>query len=922
MIEVYKKIPSLPREQRCFFIPACYNGDTMSKKATNETFVIIDGHAVIHRAYHALPPMSTKDGSSVNAVYGFALMLLKTIQDLDPTYIAVSFDVSGGTFRDEIYEDYKATREKADDDLYAQIPLVYELVEAFGIPIYTKEGFEADDVIGTISEKNKKHKNLTTIVVTGDKDLLQLVDDDVTEVYLLKKGMSDFELYNEDKVMEKFGFGPDRIVDYKALRGDTSDNIPGVKGIGEKTATTLITEVGGIKEIYKSINNKQLTTNISASFLKKLQDGEADARMSYELATIRRDVEGIKADLKQAQTKEFDRDALVALFRKFEFFSLVKRIPGMEEENKKAIKQENKKSKSKKVSLVDSKTIADFLKQINTETKFACKAILSHDDVLTADLNGFVFVSPRVNAFVDFKKLSAKEQKDVLQIFQHEEITVVGHDVKQLVKVLVNQSTNKPINKLFDVMIASYLLNSSTRAHDVQQIVLRELGEEITTSDTQATLFGVDPQVVATELDAVYRVATIYEEKLAQDKVFDTIEMPLIPVLADMELAGIAVDTAMLGTLSKDAHKVIADLEKKIYTEAGEEFNVSSSVQLRDILFEKLELPTDMIKKGKTGYSTAASELEKLRDYHDIIPLIEEYREVEKLRNTYIDVLPTLLNKKTGRIHTSFNQAVAATGRLSSSDPNLQNIPIRTDLGKEVRNAFIAADGYTLVAADYSQIELRIVAHLAKDKTLIDIFKQGEDVHTATAAAIQGVPVKDVTKDMRSKAKAVNFGVLYGMGAFGLAARTGITQAEAKQFIDTYFERFSGVATYMEEILKQAKKDGYVETVFGRRRYIPELSSSNYQVRNSGERMAINMPVQGTAADMMKLAMIAVHNKLAARADVRMLLQVHDELVLEVKKGKEQEVGELLKKEMEGVLTLDVPVDVDVHSGKRWGELK
>ncbi|OIO20483.1 MAG: DNA polymerase I [Candidatus Magasanikbacteria bacterium CG1_02_41_34] len=895
-------------------------------KVKKETYVIIDGHAVIHRAYHALPPMSAKDGSSVNAVYGFALMLLKTIQDLQPTYIAVSFDVAGGTFRDTIYAEYKATREKADDDLYAQIPLVYELVEAFGLPIYTKEGFEADDVIGTIAEKNKKHDNLTTIIVTGDKDLLQLVDDDVTEVYLLKKGMSDFELYNEAKVLEKFSFGPDRIVDYKALRGDASDNIPGVKGVGEKTATTLITEIGGIEEIYKEIKNSksQIQNKISTSILKKLEEGEESAKMSFELATIRRDVPDISPILSDAKTETFNRDALIEVFRKFEFYSLLKRIPGEEQKDaQKTIKQKNKKS-SKKILLVESKSFDVFLKEIMQETTFACKALLSHDDVLTADLLGFVFVSDHVNAFVDFKKLSDKEQKHVFDIFQNQKAIIVGHDLKQLVKVLFTQLPNYPIAPLFDIMIASYLLNSSTRAHDVQQIVLRELGEEMTTSDSQGSLFGVDPQVVADELDAIFRVADKYKSAFSKEDstVFSTIEMPLIPVLADMELVGVAIDADMLGRLSKDAHSAIKKLETKIYKEAGEEFNVSSSVQLRDVLFETLALPTDMIKKRKTGYSTAASELEKLREYHDIIPLIEEYREIEKLRNTYIDVLPRLLNKKTRRIHTSFNQAVATTGRLSSSDPNLQNIPIRTDLGKEVRNAFVAADGYTLVAADYSQIELRIVAHLAKDKTLIDIFQNGEDVHTATAAVIQDVPIEDVTKEMRRKAKAVNFGVLYGMGAFGLASRTGITQSEAKVFIEKYFERFAGVATYLEEILKQAKKVGYVETLYGRRRYIPELSSRNYQVRNSGERMAINMPVQGTAADMMKLTMIAVHQKLEHRDDVHMLLQVHDELVLEVQKGKEKEIGELLQKEMADVLKLDVPVIVDVHSGQRWGELK
>ncbi|PJC53681.1 MAG: hypothetical protein CO029_01525, partial [Candidatus Magasanikbacteria bacterium CG_4_9_14_0_2_um_filter_41_10] len=452
-------------------------------KVKKETYVIIDGHAVIHRAYHALPPMSAKDGSSVNAVYGFALMLLKTIQDLQPTYIAVSFDVAGGTFRDTIYAEYKATREKADDDLYAQIPLVYELVEAFGLPIYTKEGFEADDVIGTIAEKNKKHDNLTTIIVTGDKDLLQLVDDDVTEVYLLKKGMSDFELYNEAKVLEKFSFGPDRIVDYKALRGDASDNIPGVKGVGEKTATTLITEIGGIEEIYKEIKNSksQIQNKISTSILKKLEEGEESAKMSFELATIRRDVPDISPILSDAKTETFNRDALIEVFRKFEFYSLLKRIPGEEQKDaQKTIKQKNKKS-SKKILLVESKSFDVFLKEIMQETTFACKALLSHDDVLTADLLGFVFVSDHVNAFVDFKKLSDKEQKHVFDIFQNQKAIIVGHDLKQLVKVLFTQLPKYPIAPLFDIMIASYLLNSSTRAHDVQQIVLRELGEEMTT---------------------------------------------------------------------------------------------------------------------------------------------------------------------------------------------------------------------------------------------------------------------------------------------------------------------------------------------------------------------------------------------------------------------------------------------------------
>ena len=484
-------------------------------------------------------------------------------------------------------------------------------------------------------------------------------------------------------------------------------------------------------------------------------------------------------------------------------------------------------------------------------------------------------------------------------------------------------------------MIASYLLNSSTRAHDLKAIALRELGRELPAGSDQASLFGVDPNIVARELEISFDVYEIYKKQLEDSEdlgLFTDVEMALVPVLADMELNGVAIDSKMLGGLSDEVHKEIEKLQKKIYKEASEEFNVASSVQLREILFEKMELPTEGIKKGKTGYSTAASELEKLREIHPIIEHIEDFRELEKLRNTYIDVLPGLVNKKTGRIHSSFNQAVTTTGRLSSSEPNLQNIPIRTDLGRKVRESFVAEPGNVLVVADYSQIELRIVASLAKDKKLIEIFERGEDVHSATAAVINNVDLKDVTKEMRSAAKGVNFGVLYGMGAFGLASRTGITNWEAKEFIKKYFEGFSQVKKYLDNTLKNAQKDGYVETLFGRRRYIPELMSGNYMLKSAGERMAINMPVQGTAADLMKMAMIAVQKKLdnggtsrdlsVRRDDIKMILQVHDEIVLEVKKDLADDVAKLVKEEMENVAKLRVPIDVHVEVGKRWGKLK
>jgi len=891
-----------------------------------KTFILIDGHAIIHRAYHALPPMTVHDGTMVNAVFGFTSMLLKVLNDMKPDYIAVAFDMAGGTFRDEVYKEYKATRVKADQDLYDQIPLVHDIVTAFNIPIFEMKGFEADDVIGTIVKKTQDTNNkIQSVVVTGDGDMLQLVEGDRVVVNLLRKGISDFQLFDEKAVQEKYGFGPERIVDYKALRGDSSDNIPGVKGIGEKTAKELIEAFGGIESIYK--NSERLKDfKIKDSVITKLIDGEADAKMSYELATIRRDVPDLHFELEKCVASEFGVRMVEDILKKFEFYSLLNRIPGYE-------KSENvKKASNKKVIVVsDNKGMKDFVGELKKEKQFACKEVLSGKDVLISDLIGFVVATEKKSWFVDWKKIGKKEQEEVLKIFEDNKKVVIGHDTKSLVKTLYNFTTLQLYNlRLFDVMIASYLLNSSTRAHDLRAIALRELGEDVAGGSDQATLFGVDPQTVADDLGLMLQIAKKYELDLEKENnrgLFDNMEMALIPVLAEMELNGVAIDKKAFDAMSVDAGKTIASLEKKIWKEAGEEFNVASSTQLRDILFDRMGLPTDGIKKGKTGYSTAASELEKLREYSPIIEMLEEYREVEKLRNTYIDVLPTLVNEKTGRIHTSYNQAVASTGRLSSSDPNLQNIPARTELGCKVRDAFIAEKGHVLISADYSQIELRIVASLAKDSHLIGIFERGEDVHSATAAIVNGVDLKDVTKEMRRSAKAVNFGVLYGQGAFGLARGTGMTQWEAKAFIEKYFENFAGVRTYLDNTKKLAMKDGYVETLFGRRRYIPELASSNFQLRSAGERMAINMPVQGTAADLMKMAMIEVDEKLEIGNwklgnKVKMILQVHDELVFEVKKGLEDEVSELVKNAMVSVAKLDVPIEVDVHVGERWGELK
>ena len=920
-------------------------------KDASKKFVIIDGNAIIHRAYHAVPPLTAKDGTIVNAVYGFTSMLLKVVSDIKPDYLAVSFDLAGPTFRDEIYSEYKATRVKADQDLYDQIPLVHDMVRAFGIPIYVKEGFEADDVMGTITSYLKKDgainraatgdgvvtpksasPEIVSIIVTGDRDMLQLVDDDITEVYLLKKGITDVELYNEAKVFERFGFGPELIVEFKALRGDSSDNIPGVKGIGDKTAQMLIEKFNTIDDMYRLLEDTSsaLYTECSASVIKKLEEGKDNAYMSRKLGTIHVDVPDLAFNLDACDIARLNWDVAASEIKKFEFFSLLKRLPGYKaapapEQKKKSIARPKLS-----VTVIKNKTELEALKKKILEEKiYTCKESIIGDSVMNGEWSGISLIVGNEGYYIDVPSL----EKDIVLFFkaiaEQTGIALHGHDLKPLIKLfLLHDITIK--NEIFDCMIASYVLNSSSRTHDLPAIVLREFGIEESVSTDQANLFGEDPARVLKVLQYLPELVVKYTKRLKDDNqkdLFENIEMKLIPVLSQMEVCGVAIDTKMLGIMSEEAAKEIASLTTNIYKEAGKEFNIASSVQLRDILFDILQLPTQGIKKGKTGYSTAAPELEKLRLYHPIITLIEEYREVEKLRNTYIDVLPNLINKKTGRIHTTYNQAVAATGRLSSSDPNLQNIPIRSELGKKIRDAFVAEKGNVLVAADYSQIELRIVAALAKDTKLTDIFKRGEDVHAATAALIHDIPLKDVTKEIRRTAKEVNFGVLYGMGPFGLASRTGISQAEARTFIKNYFNEFSGVKNYLDEIVEKAKVDGYVETLFGRRRYIPDIQAKNIQLRNAAERMAINMPVQGTAADMMKIAMIAVqeHINKKYRADqVRMIMQVHDELVLEVAAGPglQETVAAEVKKIMEDVVKLNVPIVVEAHTGERWGELK
>src|SRR3989339_114072 len=765
----------------------------MSKKSEAKTLVLIDSHALIHRAYHALPPLNTGQGELVNAVFGFTSILLKVLKELQPDYIAATFDMAAPTFRHKEFDDYKATRVKAPDELYAQIKRVKEVLAAFNIPIFEKEGFEADDILGTIAHqvKTKNHK-LKTIIVTGDLDTLQLVNDKVS-IYTLKKGIRDTIIYDEAAVRERFeGLLPNQMNDYKGLKGDPSDNIPGVPGVGEKTAIELLKEFGNLEKLYKEIGNPK--SNFSAKggsasggknekLKTKLLEFKEQAFFSKYLATIKQDVP-IKFDLSAALTKDFDKQKVVELFKVLGFFSLVIR-------------------------------------------------------------------------------LNAADEKNILP--------------KGTEKLL----SDKKIDKITP-----------------GQGSLLDSGQTVSEKIEQARRQGVLSQ-------------KIYE-----------IEKELAPVLLAMQRAGIKIDKDYLKKLGDKLGQKLKILETKIYKLSGTEFNINSPQQLSEVLFTKLNLQIKGLKKtpGKV-ISTAASELNKLRGEHAVVDSVIEYRELAKLKNTYIDALPELV-ASDGRLHTTFDQLGTTTGRLSSKNPNLQNIPTKTELGREIRKAFVAELGHKLLSADYSQIELRVVASLAKDKEMIKAFNEGKDIHTATAAEILGVDASEVKPEARRMAKVLNFGVIYGMGSHGFAEAAGIEYGKAKDFIKKYFEEFSGVAGYLKNSRQAAAENGFVETLFGRKRFIPEINSAAWNLRQAAERAAVNMPIQGTAADLLKMAMVSIAKNEWLAANSKMLLQVHDELIFEAEEDKIARAAQEIKKIMENIYRLVVPLKVDLAAGNNWGEMK
>ncbi len=904
----------------------------MSK--SKKKLVLIDGNAIIHRAYHALPPLTTKKGELVNAVYGFASVLLKVISELEPDYILASFDLAGPTFRHKEYKEYKATRVKAPDELYAQIGRVKEVVEAFNIPIFEMQSFEADDVIGTIASQAEKIEGVENIIVTGDLDTLQLITPQ-RKVYALRRCMSDTTIYDDAAVRERYGLRPDQMIDYKGLRGDPSDNIPGVKGIGEKTAIELLQKYGTIENVYQNL------AEIKGALREKLERDKAQAILSKGLATIRKNVP-VKLDLSQAVTREFDRQKIVSLFQELNFFSLIKRLPDSFRSSALSPEKPGLKNESEvadfKFELVAEDKIDEFVKMLSSPPGGGEVAIYlrtTGNKYYNSDLQGIAFCYKTGRAgYIPIPQPETCNPQ-LKKVLENENIKKIGYDLKYVYEVLKKYDIDLR-GESYDTMLAAYVLNPGGKI-EFKNLVLEELGEEVE-GKTKTGQLGLEietaesiAQKICRAADYIWKLKNIYGEKIEKisaeqnpqkniQTVFQSIEMPLLKILAEMEIAGIKLNTLIFKGISQKITETILKLEKSICKLAGTEFNINSPSQLADVLFNKLKLPAGDIKKIKTGFSTAAAELLKLRPKHKIIEKVEEYRELFKLKTTYLDALPELVDKNK-RIHTSFNQAVTATGRLSSSDPNLQNIPIRTDLGRLLRTAFVAEKGYKLVSVDYSQIDLRVVAHVSGDKKMIETFLKGEDVHRATAAEINKITLSQVTEKMRSSAKALNFGVIYGMSVFGFSEAAGIERDDARKFIDEYMNKFEGIARYMRETKEAAKKNGYVETELGRRRYIPEINSPNFQIQNAGERMAINMPIQGMAADIVKLAMIAVSTNYESNTNIRILLQIHDEIILEVKEEIAEEVAKKVKNIMENVYQLNVPLVANVKVGDNWGEI-
>ena len=878
--------------------------------------MVIDGNSLINRAFYGIRMLTTKDGQPTNAVYGFVNILLKLLDEEKPDALCVTFDRKAPTFRHLAYEGYKAQRKGMPDELAAQLPVLKDVLAAMNIPRYELDGWEADDLIGTIAARDTA-AGWETVIVTGDKDSLQLVTDS-TRVKLVstRMGQTTTKEMTPETFREAYGFDPVHIVDLKALMGDTSDNIPGVKGIGEKTAMDLIQRYQSVEAIYADVEGVEAKPAVK----KKLTEGEEQARMSYDLATIRCDAP-IDFSPEDARRREPDGPALYELFLALEFNKLIDKMglsggPAAGRADKPAagaVRQER---------VTDRVRMEELVEQWRREPWVAVLALPSLDVVAVAWDGGARAALCAADRLEGYNEL--------LRALFSGEIQKVSHNVKDLMHLLLDEGLSTD-GFCFDTALAAYLLSPTDGSYELEKLGITYFNQEFPKAKEYLApdAFGplADPAGPAEAMcahaalaAALYRALAPKLEELDMHELYYGLELPLCPVLAEMERAGMLVDRRALADFGILLDGRIQADEALIYELAGEEFNINSTQQFGRILFDKLGLPP--VKKTKTGYSTNADVLEKLRDKHPIVEAVLDYRQLAKLKSTYVDGLTKVI-AADGRIHTSFQNTVTATGRLSSTEPNLQNIPVRTELGAELRKMFVAPAGRVLVDADYSQIELRLLAHIAGDEHMIAAFRTGEDIHTVTASQVFGVPPEQVTHEMRRRAKAVNFGIVYGISDFSLSQDIGVTRAEAKAYMEKYFEKYSGVHAYMTQVVERAKADGYVSTLMGRRRWLPELKSSNFILRSFGERVALNMPIQGTAADLIKKAMLRVDGRLRREGlEARLVLQVHDELIVECPEGEAEQVQRLLAEEMEHVAELAVPLTAEAHAGKSWAEAK
>lgn len=862
--------------------------------------LILDSNSILNRAFYGVRYLSAKDGTPTNAIYGFLNILLKLIKEQEPDYICAAFDVKAPTFRHKQYEGYKAQRKPMPEGLAAQMPLAKDVLRAMGVTILEKEGYEADDIIGTVARLCEESE-ISCFIATGDKDDLQLASDKTKVILTVtKSGYNETIIYDDKAVKEKYHVTPTEFIDVKALMGDPSDNIPGVKGVGEKTAMSLIEKHHSIEYIYENIDD----IGLKGAMLQKMKDGREMAFMSKELATINRNTP-IEFNAEKCVFDGFENNGeLYEILKRLELNSIIKKLDLSGVDNVKE----------------NEDIFKDFSYQVGD------KNMISGDKVtVVLDFDGDNISSAAVGAGNNAVVLN--EQDDIKELLEDDSIAKVMFDVKEAIVKLNCRIDIKNIAD--DTAIAAYLVDPAKNEYTIEKLASEYFGTVIEKPEVKQLSLLDDVETDRSEYLAKCAVALgVLNERIGdkikengQEKLYQEVELPLVTVLAHLEINGFLVDDHQLKEFADKLGEKIDALTNEIYMLAGEEFNINSPKQLGVILFEKLELKP--VKKTKTGYATNADVLEKLRDKHPIVNFIMEYRQLAKLKSTYCDGLRAVVNPNTHRIHSVFTQTVTVTGRLSSTEPNLQNIPTRTELGREIRKMFVAKEGYVLVDADYSQIELRVLAHIANDETMINAFRNNEDIHAVTASQVLGIPLEDVTKEQRSSAKAVNFGIVYGIGEFSLAQDLHISVKEAKAYIESYLEKYHGVRNYMESIKEQAKKDGYVKTMLNRIRYIPELKSPNYNIRQFGERVALNTPIQGTAADIKKLAMVRVDNRLINEGlKSKLILQVHDELIVEAHKDEVDKVKQILSEEMQSAMELNVPLKVDMSTGHSWYDAK